>query len=314
MAKLPKYNSIRLFNKLAKIAREEFIAQGKEAKWNDIQKWTSKNLFQEFKGTNYNKLDKSKVLDKVKGIIKPIKKVSNCFNPLTINKGDRVFTEWWNISNTLDALPKNLKIRINAENLGITKIDFISNLDYDVDISYIVENIREAYENSSAPIFVGAIRVAPDEKNDGKPCSYFIDFILTGPNDDTPTDDTPIIATTSLKDDVERIERIKNAEREKARKKREKLKEAKQRKRPTTTKTVKPTAKKKATTKAKATPKAKPKPTSKKEKTINKNVTIDLNKELDALRQDVKDGLLTKEEYREERAKLIDKFEKGGIV
>jgi hypothetical protein len=305
MAKLPKYNSIRLFNKLAKIAREEFIAQGKEAKWNDIQKWTSKNLFQEFKGTNHNKLDKGKVLDRVKEIIKPIKKLSNCFSPLLINKADTDDIEWWDIGNTLNILPNNVKVRINGGDFGITKIDKASNISYDNDINPIINDLRDFIEKSKLyPKWFGYVRIDPNEKDDGEPCSYFMEFILDFEDGTLPEDEVSTTVSPTTKEDVERIQRIKDVEREKSRKKRERLKKAKTRKRPTTTKKVE--TKKKKTTPKKTTPK--------KDKKINKNVTIDLNKELDALRQDVKDGLLTKKEYREERAKLIDKFEKGGLV
>ena len=310
MAKLPKHNSIRLFNKLAKIARQEFISQGKEAKWNDIQKWTSKNIFKEYKGTNYNKLDENAVLQKIRSIIKPKKKSSNCFNPLLVNKADIDNTEWWDIGNTLNILPNNVKVRINGGEFGISKLDTASNISYDNDVNPIIGDLRSFVEKSKLyPIWIGVVKVVPNEKDDGDPCSYFIDFVLDNGEGEIPMDEVAMTVSAPSQEDIERIQRIKEVEREKSRKKRERLKKAKERKRPTTVKKEEP--KKKAEPKKKTATKSKAAP---KKKVISKSPRTDVARALELLREDFKDGVFTKEEYKTERAKLIDKLEKGGLI
>lgn len=292
MPKLPKNNGLRLFNKCAKQVKKEFEKQGRPEKWNEIQKWTSANLYPKFKGQSVNKVLVKDIVAEIKSLTSkqtPQKK-SPCFSPFALEEEDFVFSEWWDIVNTLEGLPPNLQVRVNgSDEFGSTRIDQRISINPEVEIMPIVEKIREYSNNKSGFYFKGIIKVVPNKKDDGSNCSYFIDFVLTLP------DGTMVVVEEEAKTKVvpkekttERVKRKKEAEKKKRATKREKMKRAKTQKRPTATK--KETAKK--TTKEKA---------SLSEKNEAKKLLL----------EEFKLGLITKEEYREEREKLL-KLQKGG--
>ena len=68
--------------------------------------------------------------------------------------------------------------------------------------------------------------------------------------------------------------------------------------------------------KQKDKPKDKPKPPKKEEpkKGLSDVQSSNLTKQLELLRDDYKDGIFTKDEYKLERQKLINKYEKGGKI
>ena len=122
----------------------------------------------------------------------------------------------------------------------------------------------------------------------GNPCNYFIDFVLNVGGvsvDDTQEVEGEIVPLTFEQKKV-RLQRQKEVE--KAARARSKARKAKERERPKA---------------------EKPKPEEKVK--VDKK---DILEALKLLKEDFKEGIFTKEEYKKERAKLIDKLEKGGEV
>lgn len=294
MPKLPKNNGLRLFNKCAKQVKKEFEKQGRPEKWNEIQKWTSANVYPKFKGKSVNQV---KVADIKKEIglalgTTPPKKVSPCFSVFAVNKADLDSTEWWDIENTIQGLPNNVQIRVNGgSDFGRTRIDQAQNINTEIDVQPIIEKIREYMNNNSGLFFDGIIKVVPNKKDDGSNCSYFIDFVISDK-------DKPLVIEGEVVEDREvptkdtgRVERIKKVQSKKRQTKRQKLKKAKTQKRPTKSKkTTQPK------TKEKRTPLA------------------DKNRAKEILLEEFKLGLITKAEYREGREKIDNMYKEGGIV
>ena len=82
MPKLPKNNGLRLFNKCAKQVKKEFEKQGRPEKWNEIQKWTSANVYPKFKGKSVNQVkvaDIKKEVELALGLTAPKVSLFFCF-------------------------------------------------------------------------------------------------------------------------------------------------------------------------------------------------------------------------------------------
>jgi superfamily II DNA or RNA helicase len=142
----------------------------------------------------------------------------------------------------------------------------------------------------SGATWVGVRKLKKGKKNDGSPCNYFIDFVLSTDGDVDYSDEVfgEEISLTP-EQEAQRDERRKQIE--EIKRQRAKARRAKQRKRPKS---------------AKQPVSAPKKQDAEREK--------QLVKALELLRKDFDDGIFTKAEYKKERAKLISKFEEGGEI
>jgi hypothetical protein len=297
MPRLPKYNGSRLFHKINREVKNDFIKRnGRKPtipEFNEIQKWTSKNIYSDYKGTSYKKLDLKKVQKDITLKTTP-KELQICGNVFNVNPIDYTLVEWWNIDNIIQGLPKDVKIRINGGSFyGVSKLEQAYTFNYYDDIQEIFEKIRiEAGNKSDGSIFFeGLIKVVPKAKNNGEPCNYFIDFVLndkTGSVDNEEGFDT---LSQPTPEDKERFQRLTDVQKKKKITKQEQVKKSKGRKRPTATK-AEAEAKKKA----------------------EKSKSEDVNAILKSLKEDYKDGIFSKKEYRAMVKKVIDNLKKGGVV
>ncbi len=302
MPRLPKYNSSRLFHKLAQEVKKDFIERnGRKPtipEWNEIQKFTSKNIFPQYRGSSHKKVDVKEVQKNIKFITAP-KKREQCGNVFNVNQADYEFVEWWNVYNIIEGLPKDVKIRVNGGDFyGRSKIDQVYTFDYYEDIQDVFEKIRVAARNQSDPnvFFEGVIKVVPDGKDDGKPCSYFLDFILNDGDGRVDVSDSLEVVSEATAKDRERVKRLKAAEIKQKLSKAEKIKKAKSRQRPSKTE-------------------EQAKEAEGKKYSDNKLKAIQLMTEaLSLLRKDFESGIYTAKEYKLEREKLLNKFENGGQI
>lgn len=302
MPKLPKYNSTKLFHKLAREYKEEWIKEkGRKPtrdEWNQIQKWTSKNLYQEFKGRSYRAIKASEIAKKIE-FKSSTPETRRCYNIFQLNERDYVAVDWWNIWNTVLGLPENALIQIEAGTMGSTGIVHAGDLDRE-EVAEIENEIRLETENKSGGLtFQGFIQPVPKKgKNDPKnPCDFYMKFLLSTPQGTIePPDLVPEVPDFDREDVSEIVLREREAERKRRRERAERIKATKRKKRP----------------KKEVGEKKKPKKKSKK-KTSKANVK-ELRGLIADLRQDVKDGLITKEFYQKEVAKLTEKLEKGGQI
>jgi|TARA_R100000479_G_scaffold174816_1_gene124055 hypothetical protein len=294
MPKLPKNNGLRLFNKCAKQVKKEFEKQGRPEKWNEIQKWTSANVYPKFKGKSVNQVkvaDIKKEVELALGLTAP-KKVSPCFSVFAVNKADIISLEWWEIENTLQGLPQNVQVRVNGgSEFGRTRIDQVQNINIEIEVQPIVENIRQFVDNKSGLVFEGIIKVVPNKKDDGSNCSYFIDFVLSDGTKLLDEEGQVAQEREVPVEDTGRVERIKKVQSKKKQTKRERLKKAKTQKRPT--KSKKETVKK---------------------PTRQRTPLADKNRAKEILLEEFKLGLKTKAEYRKAVKEIEEMFDEGGII
>lgn len=147
---MKKNNSLKLFNKLAKRAYRVSKKRDLSWKWSDAQKWTSKNIFQKYKGTkNISKLKVTEIDIEVTGIldgtlqpsVTPIQlpkvKKSNevCFNPFEVGSFLLDSFEWFDLDDKISILNNNLKVDLDLEfegnvfaKTGVIKKSMLPNL------------------------------------------------------------------------------------------------------------------------------------------------------------------------------------------
>jgi hypothetical protein len=284
MPKLPKYNHSYLFHKLAHEAKLEFEKQGRTEKWNEIQKWTTANLYPQYKGRSHKQVTPEEIRKDILFIITPPPK-RKCGDVFRLSMGDYVFIYWFDVINKIEGLPKDILVRINAGQFGVSKLDHAGSFYYETDVKDITERIRIYTDNGYEDTYYdGRIKVVPNGSDDGKPCSYFLDFVLhtkEGWVDDTP----PVQKTIEGEEveDVERIKRIKIRKQQKEQARAEKAKEAKERERPS----FKPVA-----------------PTPK-----EPIIRTDIVDAMKLIKEDYKEGIYTKEEYKDLIKRLVKRLE-----
>ena len=147
--------------------------------WNDSQKWVSANLFQLYKGRPMSKIKVTEVdgvinsiLDKkpidFKTIPAPIREI--CASPFDIPTSDLIDKNWWLFADFVQTLDPNLKIRVAFENIIDTGIIKKSDL---INPKDIVEDLRLKNFGSDEMLILKTM-IAPNKKDDGKPCSYYL--------------------------------------------------------------------------------------------------------------------------------------------
>jgi hypothetical protein len=284
----------KLFAKLTKVTRKVFDKDPTlKRPYNEVQKWVSKNIYAYFKGQNPNKVKITDIQKAVQAAFKGLTqtRISQrvCGNVFAVPDGDIDAANWWEVQDTISRIDPFVQVRVNGgAQYGRTQIDVASNIKGDPMIQEIVEDVRRDNDNASGSIWEGIRKLIPNMPDDGNPCNYFIDFVLNvgGVSVDDTEEAEGEIVPLSFEQKKVRLQRQKEVE--KAARERSKARKAKERERPKT---------------------EKPKPEEKIK--VDKK---DIVEALKLLKEDFKEGIFTKEEYKKERAKLIDKLEKGGEV
>lgn len=187
---MKKNYSIRIFNILAKRVYKISKKRKLGWTWRDCQKWTSANLFKLYKGKPLNQIKVTEVDAVVVGILDavptgavplPTKKAEVCASPFDIPTKDLKDIDWWLVGEVLDLLDDNLKIRVAIT--GIIDTGIVKK--YEIPESRdVVRDLRMAGFSSDEKITF-KILVAPDKKDDGKPCSYYLLVTEIGSSFDT---------------------------------------------------------------------------------------------------------------------------------
>ena len=305
----PNKNATKIFNILARKAFQVSKRRGLGWKWADAQKWTSKNLFPRYK--KYEEIPSgkwAKIDSEIESILDQPKQAfptttpteapkEYCFNALKIPTENLEPINWWELADAISVLDDNLKIAVEFDgilNTGIVKKGELP------DMLQIRELFRAAkYESSFLIVF--RILVAPNKQDDGGDCSYFVLVTTEDSPQDIMSRTGEVDVFTSKKSLPPKTQKeIEEAQRKSAEAEKRRKEEAKVR-----------ASKKEA--------KARPRPQQVEAKTEGKvEVGAEkynaLTKALEILRQDVKEGLITKKQYQKRQQQLLDKFERGGKI
>ncbi len=309
--KAKKPNGRKTWLKVAKKVHELNKKKKLGWTWSESMRFASKNVYPNFKGKIHNRVKLSDIElefnDKIQQGKQPVptptpKPIEDCFSALKVPAEDLIEREWWSIADddVWINFDSNLPMRFAFDNIidtGIIKKSEMPNM------MEIREDIRRSGQKYGLVIF--KVLIQPNKKDDGKPCSYYVLVTLENSSYDQNLKDGEIYGQMTEGDLSE--EQI--AQREERRKEREKLmkqktskKEAKTRERP---KEVEP----------KSITKTESKVDIEFEKIkLQKESRDTLARILDGLRQDFKDGLITKRQFQQRQQQIIEKFEKGGKI
>ena len=187
---MKKNNSLKLFNKLAKRAYKVSKKRELGWKWSDAQKWTSKNIFQKYKGAkNISKIKVTAIDIDVIGILDgttaPIatplssstKPKDICFSPFEVASYLLDSFEWFDIDDKVSILNNNLKVDLDLEldgnvfaKTGVVKKEMLPNL------IEIRESMRKVTTKSGYFPLISffIIHIEGTEDNPEIPCNYYV--------------------------------------------------------------------------------------------------------------------------------------------
>lgn len=302
----PAYKK-KVYLKIAKRVYADLKKKGQKPTWNEAQRFASQFVYPKYRNQLISKISNKSIDDTLDfALVKTKNKINVsdqeyeliipkevCGSVFKVPNEDIIYIEWWDIGNALRMIPDNIKIRVNAGELGVTDIVKNGEVDYNMSgISSIVEEIRKLTDNGSGPSWNGYRKLVPGKVDDGSDCNYFIDFLLDTVGVDFELTDfyeeTYIPSEEELgkrKESLKNLEKLKKQrlkQLEESKSKREKIEKAKTRKRPT----------------------EKPK-----EETITTTV-FNLDEQLKQLFEEYKLGIYDAKEYKVEKNRLIKLAEK----
>lgn len=279
----------------------DFIISESESKskknWNKIQKWTSKNLFQQFKDLPLSKFtlkNVQKFIDKVTGKDDS----EGCDSVFSIPDADIFSSNPFELESKLLSFPKNLKIQLQLGNFntGITKVNLLP-----IGSGVLTQMIRDMYPNIS-DIDFERIRIK-GKPNNFKPCNYFIKAIFDF--DEFTADEQDRFVNQSV--DLSKLSEEERAERLRRKKQAKADLKAKQNQK---------------TTKKQIREKKLPKELEKKEvdlefldlEKIKSDKLVAFDNASARLERFYQQGIITKQELKENLAKLVGNLKDGGVI
>ena len=220
---MKKNYSLRIFGILAKRVYKLSKKRKLGWSWQDAQKWTSANLFQLYKGKPLYTIKVTEVDVVIASILdatptptpapapKPVSTV--CFDPFNIPTKDLKDINWWMLSDQIAFFDNDLNMRVAIGSIidtGVVKKSELLNL------NETVEDMRRAgYSSDDNIIF--KILVAPNKKDDGKPCSYYVLATLMGSPLDSETsmeEVLKVVTEADLPANIRKVREIKMQKRQ----------------------------------------------------------------------------------------------------
>lgn len=172
---------VRLYNKILKefTRVNNSLPEDRKVSLADRRKYIKERVYPQFKGTDPTKVGVKAIRKEIDGVVSSIIPQEGC-DPNVISPSVYADVMWFELDEFIrDVLPKCIYIRVDADNLGKTKIFNTLNYDYNLSgVRKIVDKIRDEVRNSSDASFTGVKKLRPKKANDGTPENYFIDFVL----------------------------------------------------------------------------------------------------------------------------------------
>ena len=215
---MKKNNSLKKFNKVAKRVYKISKKSDLGWRWQDAQKFTSVNLFQQYKGMPISKIKVTEVDKTVIGILDtvatpigvptPPPTPTICFDVFNIPTKDLKDINWWMLADQVAFFDNNLNMRVaigTTIDTGIVQKFELPNL------NETVEDLRKAGYGSDE-LIIFRVLVAPNKSDDGKPCSYYVLATLEGSPldvDTAPEEVVKIVTESDLPLDIKKERELK---------------------------------------------------------------------------------------------------------
>jgi len=305
---MKKNYSTKIFNLLCKRVYKLSKKRKLGWTWNDCQRWTSANLFKQYKGKPISKIKLTEVdnniisiLDNVTTVMPITTSPEVCSSVELIPDVDlQPIEAWWDIDESRFAtFDDYLNIRVLVEGFsdkGIFKKK-------DLDAKSIREDLRILYKNGSdSPVYILKKMYKYGKKGSKNPCDTYLLLTEDNSNFDAETEKDEFKTKTKVSELPEETQKQRTVKKEKSKKTKAELKKIQLPK------------------KVEGKPKKaeeKPKKVEGKTKEVIKLETeryAELNKTLERLENQYKSGLLTKKEWLKRQDIILNKFESGGIA
>lgn len=324
-----KISNFKKFGKLASLVKKiadqnpvlkEQILQESTSKsknsWNKIQKWTSTNLFQQFKSKPLKEFTKKNVEQALQDLKKGVK-ASRCFSVFKIPDADISPVPLFDLENAINRLDGNVQIQIALEGGdGFVNTGIVKAKDLDTKSGNFNKDVRLLVSDNSdrAEAEVKFLRLYKKNKiGDSANCSSYLRVIFSDNEDEEvelagDTLISVVVQTGSLtkKQLEQRDKRLTESEKKK------KITKAKLKKVKTPSKVKTTKEDKKIQDKIKKTKSTKEEIALLKQKEKN---AIQFNIAVEKLERQFDKGIYTAKEFKKEKAKLERKILlKGGIV
>jgi len=316
-----KTNNFKKFGKLASLVKkiadknpdimQQILNESESTSknsWNKIQKWTSKNLFPTFKELPLKDFTLKSVENAINDDV-ATKKKSKCGNISNVTEAEILGIDLFDLENLLRTFDPNLQIQIDVNGGdGFVNTSIVKIKDLDVKSGEVNKQLRDLVGSDSdklLPLRGIKLRKKGKKQGDRSNCSYYIKFVFEEDADviesqlsDSIVEDGVQYADLSPKQKEMRNRRLQKAEAEKSKR----IKKAKNKKFDTPEKVV--GKKEDADIQKKIADK----------RDSSAERVKEIRNLISDLRNDVKDGLITKKFYQKEVAKLTKKLEKGGKI
>ena len=205
-------NGSLVYNKILKefTRINKTLPEDRKVSLADRRKYIKDKVFPQFKGLPPSKVGVKAIRKEIEGVLDSIIPQEGC-DPNIISPSVYADVMWFELDEFIrDVLPKCIYIRVDADNLGATKIFNTLNYDYNRSgVRALLDKIREEVGNSSDASFTGVKKLKPNKANDGTPENYYIDFILV--INSTPTKPITPISYTLSPTQKKQVTSVRNA-------------------------------------------------------------------------------------------------------
>lgn len=303
---MKKNNSLKIFNLLAKRVYKISKKRKLGWKWSDAQKWTSANLFKRYKGTAISKIKVTNVDKEVIAILDstpmPLTAIGApkpevCTSVFSLTESDIEDVPFYMLEDVIFGgngklgFDDNLKIAVELDSVMSTGIIKKGDL---ISVKDAINDIRKFNYTSGQDGFTIIFKrlQVPNTKDTNNPCNTYLLITTLGSSADVESNEINVmIDSKDLTEEQKQKRDKRKADLENERQKKLTKKAVKQRERP---QQVEPKTKGVVDTQ------------SEKYKA--------LQFALEMLRQDVKEGLITKKQYQDRQKQILDKFNLGGEI
>ena len=309
---MKKNFSLKIFNLIAKRVYKLSKKRKLGWTWQECQKWTSANLFKKYKGKAFSKIKVTEVDKDVIAILdggampivgKTAKMAEVCFNINQVTNDqtddigfyylyDRIFG-----GNGEIGFDDNLKIAVEIDGLISTGVIKKQQL-LSFDIKNLISDIRKLnLPSGDDSIIFKRVIISDKESEKENPCNGYILITRLGSSADISTDEIDMDVKTKdlspeLQAKMDEAKKLDEANKQKMRLK----KKVQGVERPKQVELKKAEGKQEGKTQLEA----------ERYKALNRTLEI--------LREDFKDGLITKKQYQARQQQILNKFEKGGKI
>jgi hypothetical protein len=203
---------ITLYNKILKefTRVNSTLPEERKLSVSERRKYISEKIYPQYKGTSASRVGIRAINVSIVQVLDTIVPKEGC-DVNYISPAINSDVAWFDLDDHIrDVLPKCIYVRVDAGELGSTRIFNTLNYNYSRSgVQKICDAVRDAVQNSSDAYFTGINKLKKGKANDGTPENYYIDFILVV--DSRPIKPLEPVAYSLPKGEKKKVTSVRNA-------------------------------------------------------------------------------------------------------